>query len=145
MRDEGADRLVAKGRRGRSRILWREGVIWVGLATSTAIPPEVVMTYLREIRVENAYEALVVEQALAMARDLKRTAAAAPDGRVLAIAEQAAVRQGRELTRKSLEAVLNAQGADLEKKLRRTASAPAAASDGIAAAARDRCSPPADR
>lgn len=84
------------------------------------------MGYPREIRVESDYEALVVEQALAMARDLKRTADAAPDGKVLAIAEQAAVRQGRELTRKSLEAVLNAQGDDLEKKLRRAAPAAAA-------------------
>ncbi len=52
------------------------------------------MSYPREIRVEDATEALIVEQALAMARDLKRTADAAPDGQVLSIAEQAAVRQG---------------------------------------------------
>jgi hypothetical protein len=91
------------------------------------------MSYPREIRVENATEALIVEQALAMARDLKRTADAAADGQVLSIAEQAAVRQGRELTRKSLEAVLNAQGEDLEKKVRRAAGADAA--DGEATAA----------
>jgi hypothetical protein len=106
---------------------------------------EVFMSYPREIRVENAVEALIVEQALAMARDLKRTADAAPDGRVLAIAEQAAVRQGRELTRKSLEAVLNAQGSDLEKKVPPAAPAAAAvrASTGDDACARS--SPPADR
>ena len=92
----------------------------------------------REIRVENATEALIVEQALAMARDLKRVADAAPDGRVLAIAEQAAVRQGLELTRKSLEAVLNAQGAELEKKLRPAARAAAEAADAIGVDARDR-------
>lgn len=79
---------------------------------------EVVMSYPREIRIEDSVEALVVEQALAMVRDLKRVAEDAPDGQVLARAEQLAVRQGRELTRKSLEAVLNAQGAELEKKLR---------------------------
>lgn len=76
------------------------------------------MKYPREIRIEDPVEALVVEQALAMVRDLKRVADEAPDGQVLAHAEQAAVRQGRELTRKSLEAVVNAQGAELEKKLR---------------------------
>ncbi|MGH7484898.1 MAG: hypothetical protein ACREMY_04720 [bacterium] len=85
------------------------------------------MNYPRDIRIENATEALIVEQALAMARDLKRVAEDAPDGQVLARAEQAAVRQGRELTRKSLEAVLNAEGEDLEKKLRRAALAHAAA------------------
>jgi hypothetical protein len=79
---------------------------------------EVVMKYPREIRIEDPVEALIVEQALAMVRDLKQVADDAPDGQVLARAEQAAVRQGRELTRKSLEAVLNAQGAELEKKLR---------------------------
>ncbi len=96
------------------------------------------MSYPREIRVEDATEALIVEQALAMARDLKRTADAAPDGQVLSIAEQAAVRQGRELTRRSLEAVLNAQGEDIEKKLRRAACAGAAGGDATAADGRVR-------
>lgn len=97
------------------------------------------MSYPREIRIENATEALIVEQALAMARDLKQVADDAPDGQVLARAEQAAVRQGRELTRKSLEAVLNAQGEDLEKKLRRAALADAAATGVIVDDAVDRC------
>lgn len=96
------------------------------------------MSYPREFHVESAAEALVVEQALAMVRDLKRVADAAPDGRVLAIAEQAAVRQGREFTRKSLEAVLNSQGEDIEKKLRRAACADAAEGDVTEAAERDR-------
>lgn len=97
------------------------------------------MNYPCEIRVESAYEALVVEQSLAMARELKRTADGAPDGQVLAIAEQAAVRQGRELTRRSLEAVLNSQGEDLEKKLRRAGPARAADRAAIEADHRDRC------
>lgn len=97
------------------------------------------MSYPREIRIEDAVEALIVEQALAMARDLKQVADDAPDGQVLARAEQAAVRQGRELTRKSLEAVLNAQGEDLKKKLRRVALADAAADGVIAEDAVDRC------
>jgi len=97
------------------------------------------MNYPREFRIENATEALIVEQALAMARDLKQVADDAPDGQVLARAEQAAVRQGRELTRKSLEAVLNAQGEELEKKLRPAALANAAAAGVIVDDAVDRC------
>ena len=88
------------------------------------------MSYPREIRIENATAALIAEQALAMARDLKQVADDAPDGQVLARAEQAAVRQGRELTRKSLEAALHAQGGDkTSKKLRRAAPADAAAAE----------------
>lgn len=97
------------------------------------------MSYPREIRVENAMEALIVEQALAMVRDVKQVADDAPDGQVLSRAEQAAARQGRELTRKSLEAVLNDQGEELEKKLRRAASADAAAPGAIEDGAADRC------
>lgn len=75
--------------------------------------------YPRDIRVESPLEALVVEQALAMVREMKHAADAAPDGKVLDQAETIAVSQGRELTRKSLEAVLNEQAQEVEKKGRR--------------------------
>lgn len=75
--------------------------------------------YPRDIRVNSPLEALVVEQALAMVREMKRAADAAPDGKVLDQAETIAVSQGRELTRKSLEAVLNEQAQEVEKKGRR--------------------------
>ena len=75
--------------------------------------------YPRDIRVNSPLEALVVEQALAMIREMKRVADAAPDGKVLDQAETMAVAQGRELTRKSLEAVLNDQAAEVEKRGRR--------------------------
>jgi hypothetical protein len=64
-------------------------------------------------------ERLVVEQALALVRELKLTCATAPYGQVLDSAEQVAVRQGRELTRQVLEAVLNLQADTAEKKGRR--------------------------
>lgn len=96
------------------------------------------MSYPREIRIADPVEALIVEQALAMARDLKQVAEDSPDGHVLARAEQCAVRQGRELTRKCLEAVLNAQGEDVEKKLRPAASARAEANAPIEDAAAGR-------
>jgi len=64
-----------------------------------------VAIYPRDIRLNNPTEALIVEQALAMYREMQRVANAAPDGQVLAQAETVAVSQGRELTRKSLDAV----------------------------------------
>ena len=69
-----------------------------------------------ELRISDPVEALIVEQALVMARELKRTCDAAKDGQVLAQAERVAMAQGRELTRKSLEAVLNQQAEEVEKK-----------------------------
>ena len=79
--------------------------------------------YPRDVRVNNPTEALIVEQALAMFREMKQTADAAPDGQVLSQAETLAVARGREFTRKSLEAVLNEQAEDVEKKLRQAAIA----------------------
>jgi len=83
--------------------------------------------YPRDIRVNNPTEALIVEQALAMYREMEHTANAAPDGQVLAQVEQLAVTRGREFMRKSLEAVLNAQAEEVEKKGR--AAGPAQAAD----------------
>jgi hypothetical protein len=75
-------------------------------------------------------EAILVEQALAMARELELVTDAAPDGRVLAIGEEAAVRSGRELTRRALEAALQRQAGGAEQKGLRAGPAPAA---GVAA------------
>jgi len=69
----------------------------------------------RVIQVESEAEVLVVEQALAMYRELNRTCKLARDGEVLNLAEQVAVERGRELTRKTLEAVLQDQAYDVEK------------------------------
>jgi hypothetical protein len=93
----------------------------------------------KELRIEDPVEALIVEQALAMARELKRTCRLAPDGQVLAAAEQVALAQGRELTRRSLEAVLEAERADVEKKGRAAEPAPAAQRGSIGGSARGRC------
>jgi hypothetical protein len=86
----------------------------------------------REIRVNDPQEALIVEQALAMYREMRCTAKAAPDGQVLSQVEQLAVVRGREFTRKSLEAILNEEAQEVEKKGR--VAGPAAAADrGITA------------
>lgn len=71
-------------------------------------------------------EAILVEQALAMARELETVSDAAPDGRVLAIAEEAAVRSGRKLTLAALEAALLRQAEASEEKGLPADPAPAA-------------------
>ena len=64
-------------------------------------------------------ERLVAEQAVLNLRVLSAACDAAADGTVLGIAEQLAVKQGREATRRVLEITLQSQEADLEKKVRR--------------------------
>ena len=81
----------------------------------------------RTFRTDTPLEALLVEQALALARQLQQTADAAPDGAVLAAVEAAAVPAGRELTRKAVEAALQAQADSAEKRGPPAAPARAAA------------------
>ena len=81
---------------------------------------------MADMRIEDPVEALIVEQARVMARELKRTCRSAPHGQVLAAAEQVAVAQGRELARRSLEAVVQAEQAEAEKKGVPAGPAPAA-------------------
>ena len=70
----------------------------------------------RDVRVTDPVEALFVEHALAMLREMRSLSDAAPDGQVLAQAEQVAVERGRQLLRRALEAVLNEQAGAVEKK-----------------------------
>ena len=72
-------------------------------------------------------QALILEQALAMARQLERTATDAPEGKVLAQVEAAALPAARELARKAVEATLQQQAPVAEKRGRRPAVAPAVA------------------
>lgn len=95
--------------------------------------------YPRDIRVNDPTEALIVEQALAMVREMQRTATAAPEGHVLAQVEKVAMAQGRELTRQTLEAVLNDQAEEVEKKGRRVGPVPAADRGTTADDNRGRC------
>ena len=80
----------------------------------------------RQVEVNTPLEELLVERALLMARELQAAADSAPDGSVLAQAELVALRAGRELTRRALEAALQAQAGRAEKRGRPAASAPAA-------------------
>jgi hypothetical protein len=76
---------------------------------------------------ETPAEALILEQAQAFARQLARTADAAPDGQVLRLAEQCVLASGRDLMRRALEIVLQTQAEAVEKKGRLTDAVAAAA------------------
>jgi hypothetical protein len=80
----------------------------------------------RTFRADTPLEALVLEHALLLARQLQQAADSAPDGAVLAAVEAAAVPAGRELTRTAVEAALQAQAGAAEKRGRPAAPARAA-------------------
>jgi hypothetical protein len=75
----------------------------------------------RTFQAETPLQALLVEQALLLAKQLETTADAAPDGQVLARVEALAIPAARELARKGVEAALQAQADVAEKKGRRGA------------------------
>jgi hypothetical protein len=82
----------------------------------------------RTFHTRTPLQALVVEQALMLARQLEQTADDAPDGQVLARVEALAVPAARELARQAVQAALQAQADQAEKKGRRPAAAPTAPS-----------------
>lgn len=82
----------------------------------------------RTFEARTPLEALVVEQALVLARQLQQTADAAPDGQVLARVEGLAVPAARELARQAVQAALQSQADAAEKKGRRADAAPTATS-----------------
>ena len=80
----------------------------------------------RIVEVRTELESILVEQALAMARELEMASDAAPDRQVLAVSELLAIRAGRELTRRALEATLQRQAEPAGKKGLPAGPAPAA-------------------
>lgn len=80
----------------------------------------------RTVTIRTELESILVEHALAMARELELASDAAPDGQVLAVSELVAIRAGRELTRQALQATLQHQAEAAEKKGLPAAPAPAA-------------------
>jgi hypothetical protein len=84
----------------------------------------------RTCRADTPFQALLLEQALQLARQLEPTADAAPDGQALARVEALAVPAARELARRAVEAALQTRAEAAEKKGRRAAPAPAAAASG---------------
>jgi hypothetical protein len=77
----------------------------------------------RTFHTDTPLQALLVEHALLLARQLEATADGAPDGQVLAAVEAAAVPGARELARKAVETALQQQAPAAEKKGRRGARA----------------------
>jgi len=75
------------------------------------------------ISVETPFESLVVEQALAFAREMEATANGAADGKVLDQCELLALSKGRELLRAILTGAAQQQADALEKKAGPPASA----------------------
>lgn len=73
-----------------------------------------------------AEERLLAEQAVTNFRELNRACDSASDGQVLNVAEQLAVKQGRQLIRDLLESSLRHQALAVEKKGRSADAAPAA-------------------
>ena len=85
------------------------------------MPPETLVA-------ETPLQRLLMERALAMAKELEGAGDAAPDGRVLDELEALAVARGREFTRGALESALQRQVDELEKKLQTAADVDAAKS-----------------
>ena len=79
------------------------------------------MTPRTTFHADTPLQALLLEQALLLAKQLEQTAAAAPDGQVLSRVEALAVPAARELARRAVEAALQAQAEAAEKKGRRAA------------------------
>lgn len=81
----------------------------------------------RTVTIRTELESILVEQSLAMARELEMASDAAPDGQVPAVSELAAIRSGRELARRALEATLQRQADPVERRGLPAGPAPAAA------------------
>lgn len=77
----------------------------------------------RTFHTDTPLQALLVEHALVLARQLEATANDASDGEVLGAVESAAVPAARELARKAVEATLQQQAPAVEKRGRRRARA----------------------
>lgn len=73
------------------------------------------MTQRTDFHADSPLQALVLEQALLLAQQLEQAARDAPDGRVLARVEAAAVPAARELARLAVQAALQSQAGAAEK------------------------------
>ena len=90
------------------------------------------------IRVETPPQRLLVERALAFAKELEQVADSAPDGRVLDHRESVGRGSGRDFLRGALADVLEHQAAVADGKGGRRGPAPAAGGGGTRAARRGR-------
>lgn len=96
----------------------------------------------RVMEFEDENELIAAEQAIAMARELKKLGDATPDGHVLAVVERAALEHGRRFMRERLQDALHAQASDLEKKGGALGAVPVVRRVGVTAGNHDGSSPP---
>lgn len=85
------------------------------------------------VKVQTPLQRRIVEQALALAKELEQAADGAPDGQVLDRCERVALGSGREFLRQALTAALEQQAQAVEKRGRPAAGAPAGRSAGTRA------------
>lgn len=81
-------------------------------------------------RANTPLEALLLEQALAFARELEEKSDAAADGSVLSVVEKIGLDRGREFIRIAVEGSLQAQADRVEKKGHRVGYVPVAIVSG---------------
>jgi hypothetical protein len=81
----------------------------------------------RTFQADTPLQALILEHALALARQVEQAADGAADGKVLGAVEAAALPAARELARTAVEAALQAQADGAEKRGHRAAPARGAA------------------
>jgi hypothetical protein len=89
------------------------------------------------ISVETAFESLVVEQALAFAKEMEGASNGAADGKVLDACELLILSKGRDLLRIILAGAAQQQAEAVEKKGRRLVPVNAASPAGTKAVRRD--------
>src|SRR5262245_10513720 len=93
----------------------------------------------KQLSVNSEAEALVAEQAVLLLRELRRTCRRAPHGHVLDEAEGVILGKGRELLRLALQASLQEQAQEAEKKRHRPGVASADAKSAPRADANELC------
>jgi len=71
----------------------------------------------KNFEAETQLQALMMEQALAMAKQLEETGRTAPDGQVLDRLEATVMQKGREFMRRSLQGAMQSEVEEVEKKI----------------------------
>jgi len=98
----------------------------------------------RTVSVESEAEAFIVQHALAFYRDMKRNAKNAPFGEFLNYAEAAALTQGRDFVKTSLQTLAQEEVNEVEKKTKRDSVEHAERKNGTWAAKQKTSKPPSE-
>jgi len=114
---------VPLGSGGRVKTLWRDlGILGIlervvgNYALLNSSRKDAKMTR-KNFEAETPLQALMMEQALAMAKQLEQTGRKAPDGQVLDQLETKVMQMGREFMRRSLQGAMQTEIEEVEKKI----------------------------